>query len=133
MACATGASQVGTGSDGGVQPGGPDGSYGAEAGPASDAGAAKDSGSHPIGDSGGGGGGGGTPLVTDGGDCIGDPGAPFGYDFACELGLSFDPVGTPCEPGMNQCDTSSCCFVDPAAMCYADNPDASTQCVPLGM
>ena len=135
VACATSTAPViGAGDAGAGGSGADSGDYGADAGGSdggssnSEGGATKiDSGTTGGSDSGGGGGG----RITAGGDCIGDPQAPLGYDFACDLAESFGG-DSPCTSGMNQCAADECCFVDPSAMCYSDYPDISTQCVPYG-
>ncbi|MGH7330241.1 MAG: hypothetical protein ACREJX_17990, partial [Polyangiaceae bacterium] len=64
-------------------------------------------------------GGGGGALVTPGGDCIGDPAAPAGYDFECEFDEAFGD-DEPCTPDAGMCATNYCCFGMTSSMCYSD-------------
>lgn len=128
VACATGSSPIVASGDGGGG-GDSDASYGADdAGGDGGTSSGTDSGVRGIDsgvtDSGGGGGG---ALVTPGGDCIGDPQAPFGYDFACELAESLGG-DSPCTPDAGMCGAGNCCFTDTSSMCYTDG--YGFQCVP---
>jgi len=128
VACATGSVPViGSSSGDGGGGEGNDASYGADSSSSSDGGGS-DGGARPIdsGSSGGDDSGGGGALVTPGGDCIGDPGAPFGYDFACQLAESLGS-DSPCTPDAGMCASGSCCFTDKSSKCYASY---GTQCVP---